>query len=122
MVCVIVALLVLGPDKLPQAARQVGRTIAEFKKFSAGLQAQVNDMISVDDNSSEKKPDGTSENTNAEQPAPDRDHVADLTRPHPNPEGFKLIDEPSTTREAEGGSDGVRPDPAQDARARDAEH
>src|SRR5690349_1294843 len=34
----VLALLVLGPDKLPNAARQAGRYLAEFRRISGGFQ------------------------------------------------------------------------------------
>lgn len=41
MVVLVVALLVLGPNKLPDAARQVGRAIGEMRKLSSGFQAEM---------------------------------------------------------------------------------
>lgn len=41
----IVALVVLGPDKLPGAARQVGRTLAEVRRMSTGFQAELRDAL-----------------------------------------------------------------------------
>ena len=75
LVCLVVALLVLGPDKLPAAARQVGRAIAEFRKFSAGMQAQVNNMINIDDEKDKKEP------------------VPYTPPPTRSTDGFRLIDE-----------------------------
>ncbi len=44
-VILVVALLVLGPDKLPSTARQVGRFVGELRRVSAGFQAEVRDAI-----------------------------------------------------------------------------
>ena len=41
IVIFLVALIVLGPDRLPKAARQVGRAIAEFKRVTGGFQDEV---------------------------------------------------------------------------------
>ena len=41
LVVLVVALLVLGPNKLPDAARQVGRAIGEMRKLSSGFQAEM---------------------------------------------------------------------------------
>lgn len=46
LIVLIVALLVLGPQRLPQAARQVGRAMAEFRKVTGGLQAEMRDAMS----------------------------------------------------------------------------
>lgn len=40
-----IALIVLGPERLPKAARQLGRAIGEIKNFSSGVQSQVQDAI-----------------------------------------------------------------------------
>jgi Tat protein translocase TatB subunit len=41
LVILVVALLVLGPNRLPEAARQVGRAMAELRRMSAGFQAEL---------------------------------------------------------------------------------
>jgi Tat protein translocase TatB subunit len=40
-VILLVALIVLGPDKLPGAVRKVGQVVSEFRKVSAGFQAEM---------------------------------------------------------------------------------
>jgi sec-independent protein translocase protein TatB len=42
LVVLVVALMVLGPDRLPQAARQAGRYAHELRKLRDGLHAEVN--------------------------------------------------------------------------------
>ena len=39
------ALLVLGPSRLPDAARSLGRALGEFRRVTAGFQAEVWDAI-----------------------------------------------------------------------------
>jgi sec-independent protein translocase protein TatB len=41
----VVALLVFGPDKLPEIGKQVGRAFKEFKKFQDSMQANVRDVM-----------------------------------------------------------------------------
>lgn len=41
----VVALLVFGPEKLPEMGKQVGRAVKEFRKFQASMQTQVRDVI-----------------------------------------------------------------------------
>ncbi len=41
----IVAFIVLGPEKMPELARKLGRTIREFKKGYADFQSTVQDDI-----------------------------------------------------------------------------
>lgn len=57
LVVAVVALLVLGPERLPSAARQVGRAIGELKRFSSDMQTRVNEVIDDegrDENASSK--------------------------------------------------------------------
>lgn len=41
----IIALIVLGPQRLPEAARSVGRFIATFRRLSSGIQAEMRDVL-----------------------------------------------------------------------------
>jgi TatA/E family protein of Tat protein translocase len=41
----VVALLVFGPEKLPEIGRQVGRAIREFRQIQSSLQSQLSDVI-----------------------------------------------------------------------------
>ena len=41
LVILLVALLVLGPTKLPTAAKQVGKVVSDFKNMSAGFQREM---------------------------------------------------------------------------------
>jgi sec-independent protein translocase protein TatB len=45
LVILVVALVVLGPDKLPGAARQVGRWLGELRRLSSGFQAELRDAL-----------------------------------------------------------------------------
>ena len=48
LVIVVVALVVLGPEKLPQALRQAGRVMAEFRQWSQSLSSEMRDAVSLD--------------------------------------------------------------------------
>ena len=41
LLILVVALLVLGPTKLPEAARQAGRALSEVRRLSAGFQSEL---------------------------------------------------------------------------------
>jgi TatA/E family protein of Tat protein translocase len=41
----IIALIVLGPTKLPDAARSLGRALGEFRRVSGRLQNEVRDAL-----------------------------------------------------------------------------
>jgi sec-independent protein translocase protein TatB len=46
VVLFVLALLLFGPKKLPQIARQVGKALAEFKRASNEFKAQIESEIS----------------------------------------------------------------------------
>lgn len=41
----VLALVFLGPARLPDAARSLGKAVQEFRRMSAGLQAEVRDAF-----------------------------------------------------------------------------
>ncbi|MGE3619469.1 MAG: Sec-independent protein translocase protein TatB [Acidimicrobiia bacterium] len=41
LVISLIALIVLGPQRLPEAARQVGRVVGELRRLSSGFQNEV---------------------------------------------------------------------------------
>ena len=45
LVVLLVALVVLGPAKLPEAARQVGRVVSEIRRVSAGFQREFREAV-----------------------------------------------------------------------------
>ena len=50
MMVLLIALIVLGPDKLPNAARQIGRYLNDFRRISQGFQDELRgamDMTTV---------------------------------------------------------------------------
>ncbi|MBM3685006.1 MAG: twin-arginine translocase subunit TatB [Actinobacteria bacterium] len=44
----LVALLVLGPKRLPDAARSAGRVIGQIRSISEGFQREVRDALDID--------------------------------------------------------------------------
>ena len=48
LVILVVALIVLGPKRLPEAGRQVGKAIAEVRKWSQGFQDEVRSAVDFD--------------------------------------------------------------------------
>ena len=45
LIVLLVALIVLGPKRLPHAARQVGRAVAEFRRVTNDFQSEVRNAI-----------------------------------------------------------------------------
>ncbi|HEX2274821.1 MAG TPA: twin-arginine translocase TatA/TatE family subunit [Acidimicrobiales bacterium] len=44
----VVALIVLGPKRLPEAGRQVGRALAEVRRWSQGFQSEVRNVLEAE--------------------------------------------------------------------------
>lgn len=66
LIVLVVALLVLGPQKLPDAARSVGRAIGEIRRYTTGFQNEMRDAF-ADPAPSTRPPPATA----AETPVPD---------------------------------------------------
>lgn len=45
IVLFVIALLVLGPNRLPQAARTLGKGLAEVRKYTSSFQSEVNQVL-----------------------------------------------------------------------------
>ena len=41
----VVALLVFGPEKLPEMGKQIGKAVREFRKFQESMNSQVRDVL-----------------------------------------------------------------------------
>jgi len=48
VVILVVALLVFGPNKLPEIGRQVGKAVKEFRRFQSSFQDEVRDFVDPD--------------------------------------------------------------------------
>ena len=48
LVILVVALVVLGPKRLPEAGRHIGRFVAEVRHWSAAVQAEIRDVIDLE--------------------------------------------------------------------------
>ena len=49
VVIIVFALIVLGPDRLPAAGKQLGKALAEFRRVSSGVRADLQDALDVAD-------------------------------------------------------------------------
>ncbi len=49
IVILVVALLVLGPKKLPELAKTLGKAMGEFRRFSTDFQRTLNTEIALDE-------------------------------------------------------------------------
>ena len=49
LVVLVVALVVLGPERLPDTARQVARALGQLRGWTASLEDQFRDALDLDD-------------------------------------------------------------------------
>lgn len=54
LVILLIAIIVLGPDKLPNAAKQAGKYLSDFRRISGGFQQELKDAMDL--NSTSAKP------------------------------------------------------------------
>ena len=52
LVILVIALLVFGPNKMPDIARQVGKGVREFKRVQQHLKSELRDVVSEFDSPS----------------------------------------------------------------------
>ncbi len=72
IVIFLIALIVLGPDKLPGAARQAGKYMSEFRRMSSGFQQELRDAMDLTNLTSTSP-------TKAQSPGGPTTVVADVT-------------------------------------------
>lgn len=73
LVVLVVALVVLGPKRLPEAGRQVGKAMAEMRKWTSTVQNEVKSVMDFDEEAPPPKswnPDATTPATLAATPDP----------------------------------------------------
>lgn len=74
----LLALIILGPEKLPDAIRSFGRTYAEFRKMTTGFQSELKQVL--DEPMREMR-----QTADAIRQAADFDAAADLLEGKPRP-------------------------------------
>jgi Tat protein translocase TatB subunit len=93
LVILLIALIVLGPDKLPEAARKVGRVTSELRRMSQGFQQEIRQAIDLSDQESSPGDAGpslppASDSTPADSTPADRGAVPpvpEVPAPRPGP-------------------------------------
>ncbi|MDP8936458.1 MAG: Sec-independent protein translocase protein TatB [Actinomycetota bacterium] len=48
LVILVVALIVLGPKRLPEAGRQVGKALAEVRRWSSDVKSEIRTAVEVE--------------------------------------------------------------------------
>ena len=88
LVVLVVALLVLGPQKLPEAGRQLGKALAELRRWSSDLQGELRDALEPAPQPQEPQPEPPPAVTPPPQSA-DAEASPDL-HPSPSPDGGEV--------------------------------
>lgn len=92
LVILLVALVVLGPTKLPEAARQAGQVMKELRRISSGFQAEL--KSAMDD----------------PVEAVARDRGRDVVASEESPAPAKVNDEAASTPDDSAGADAPEPE------------
>jgi sec-independent protein translocase protein TatB len=86
LVILVLALVVLGPDKLPSAARAFGKHLGDFRRISGGFRAEIANAMNLESSApastTEPAPVGTSAPTPPATPVLTSDAALD---PAPEP-------------------------------------
>lgn len=95
LIILLAALLFLGPQKLPEAARQIGKAMAEFRKMTTGFQREIRDAIS-DDSTVEAQARARGDALVAQEATA----AAEREVNQPNPDSTTPVETPAPTSEA----------------------
>lgn len=81
MVILVVALIVLGPSRLPEAGRQVGKALAEVRRWTRDVQGEIRGAI--DPNVATPAPSSPSSSVSAAGATPITEEPAAVPTPAP---------------------------------------
>jgi sec-independent protein translocase protein TatB len=91
LVIMLIALIVLGPSRLPEAARTVGKVVGEIRRISSGFQREIRDAFEESD---DKSPRG-------KETTPLASAVADLDAGDDEPDAPPEDDQPAVASNAD---------------------
>lgn len=74
LVILLLALIVLGPERLPDAAKKLGRLMGELRRMTSGFQEEVRNAMD---------PDGSGDALKRAEPGPRHIAPPPVTGPHP---------------------------------------
>ncbi len=97
LIVLVIALIILGPKKLPEMARTLGRAFAELQRATQDLRSSVDFDLSEDDPSLHEEPEDEDKDDDL-PPAPGDPNEA---FEHPEPGEADEVADPSTLDEAE---------------------
>lgn len=71
LVILLIALLVLGPDRLPDFARKAGKIMGDVRRVSQGFQTEIRQAMDFDGDKSESAPPAPPRLVSPPAPGPD---------------------------------------------------
>lgn len=83
LVVLVVALIVLGPNRLPEAARSAGKALAELRRVSAGVQSEVRDAFAEPPPTYPKPPPAAPDSPSLSPGPPDDADLVVVREPDP---------------------------------------
>jgi sec-independent protein translocase protein TatA len=97
VVILLAALLILGPNKLPDAARQLGRAIGELRRVTSGFQRELQDALKDTDTPARATPAAS---TPSSVPASSVPAPTEVAVPSAEGVGSEPVTDPVTMDEA----------------------
>jgi sec-independent protein translocase protein TatA len=98
LVILVIALLVFGPDKMPDIARQVGRGFREFRRVQNHLKAELRDVVSEFDSEDSSPEQRAKDNTGTPVPAVTGDPIPSLSPIESSPPATSPVADASTAQ------------------------
>jgi Tat protein translocase TatB subunit len=80
----VIALIVFGPQKLPEIARSIGRAASELRRMATDVRDEFEAGINLEDREEEKEEEEEEEEAGDPAPAPEADETAPSTAPQTN--------------------------------------
>ncbi len=90
----VVALVVLGPKRLPEVGRSLGRGLRDFRQGMSGIEAEAKDMFSGVVDGQDETPADRVEAVVQADPTPAAPHAPKTVEPIPAPVATAVATEP----------------------------